>query len=111
MKGALAAAVLYGSATALTAPPEIQLCPGLTIVTAVSQSFGDYESIKTIESVTADEIRLKYSSETPYEDGLTGESGVAKTLVRRRTQPRHSGADAMPVTVSASTRHTRSKAR
>jgi outer membrane protein OmpA-like peptidoglycan-associated protein len=62
------------------------LCPGLTIVTAISQSTGDYESIKTIESVTADEIRLKYSSEMPFADWLTGESGIKKTLVHRRVR-------------------------
>src|SRR5438132_2430122 len=35
------------------ASPTIPLCPGLTIVTAVSQQDGDYESIKTVQSVTA----------------------------------------------------------
>jgi outer membrane protein OmpA-like peptidoglycan-associated protein len=44
-------------------PPNIPLCPGLTIVTAVHQRDGDYESIKTIESVSPKEARLKYSAE------------------------------------------------
>ena len=43
--------------------PKIPLCPGLTVVTAIA-SQGDYESIKTIESVDAKQVRLKYSSET-----------------------------------------------
>ena len=32
------------------AADRIPLCTGLTIVTAVSQPWGDYESIKTVES-------------------------------------------------------------
>ena len=46
----------------------IPLCAGLTIVTAVSQPAGDYESIKTIESVTQDAVRLRYSSEHMVSD-------------------------------------------
>jgi outer membrane protein OmpA-like peptidoglycan-associated protein len=46
----------------------IPLCPGLTIVTAVNQQDGDYESIKTIESVTNSEVRLKYSVERMVQD-------------------------------------------
>jgi outer membrane protein OmpA-like peptidoglycan-associated protein len=43
--------------------PVIPLCAGLTVVTAVA-SQGDYESIKTIVSVSDKEVRLKYSSES-----------------------------------------------
>jgi len=43
----------------------IPLCPGLTIVTAISQPQGDYESIKRIESVTAEGVRIRYSSYMP----------------------------------------------
>ena len=42
---------------------KVPLCPGLTIVTAVA-SGGDYESIKTVESVDPKQVRLKYSSES-----------------------------------------------
>jgi hypothetical protein len=42
--------------------PSIPLCPGLTIVTAIA-SLGDCESIKTIESVSPTEARVKYTSE------------------------------------------------
>jgi outer membrane protein OmpA-like peptidoglycan-associated protein len=47
------------------APPggSVPLCPGLTIVTAVAQKDGDYESIKTIEAVTPQAIELNFSSE------------------------------------------------
>ena len=60
------------SATAATAPLRIPLCPGLTVVTAVNQTDGDYESIKRIESVNAQGVRLRYSSQAmvkdPYSD-------------------------------------------
>ncbi len=46
-----------------SAKPDISLCPGLTVVTAIA-SQGDYESIKTIESVDAKGTRIKYSSES-----------------------------------------------
>jgi outer membrane protein OmpA-like peptidoglycan-associated protein len=42
---------------------SIPLCPGLTVVTAVNQSDGDYESIKTIESISDKGVRIKYSVE------------------------------------------------
>lgn len=45
--------------------PSVPLCPGLTIVTAVA-SGGDYESIKTVESVDSKQVRLKYSSESNW---------------------------------------------
>jgi outer membrane protein OmpA-like peptidoglycan-associated protein len=47
---------------------SIPLCPGLTIVTAINQPEGDYESIKTIESVTDEAVRLKYSAERMVSD-------------------------------------------
>ncbi len=45
--------------------PRIPLRVGLTIVTAISDHLGDYESIKRIESEDAGSVRLKYSSERP----------------------------------------------
>ena len=45
--------------------PKIPLRAGLTIVTAISDHLGDYESIKRIESEDASTLRLKYSNERP----------------------------------------------
>lgn len=45
----------------------IPICPGLTVVTAISQPEGDYESIKTVESMNAQTVQLKYSNEQPPE--------------------------------------------
>ncbi len=54
----------FGGVTA----PRVPLCAGLTIVTAVNQPEGDYESIKLVESVTHDAVRIKYSSEAMAKD-------------------------------------------
>ena len=55
------------------ASPNVPLAPGLTIVTAISGSEGDYESIKLVESMDAKSVRLRYSAETPHEDGIDTE--------------------------------------
>lgn len=66
------------------AAPVVPLCAGLTVVTAVS-SQGDYESIKTIESVTANAIRVRYSSQ-PNPPWWTGfNSATPETMTTHRT--------------------------
>src|SRR5262245_27284318 len=64
------------------APPtaRVPLCAGLTIVTAVSASDGDYESIKTVASVSDTDVVFQYSSEI-RENGVTL-SRVARRRVR-----------------------------
>jgi len=74
-------AVALTAASKPAAAQTIPLCPGLTIVTAVSQANGDYESIKTIESVAPAEGQFKYSSEAP--PGLL-DPDMVRTTVRRR---------------------------
>jgi outer membrane protein OmpA-like peptidoglycan-associated protein len=66
MKRLLLVLVVGGAPLVAAEPPagKVPLCAGLTIVTAISQPDGDYESIKTIESVDTKEVRLKYSSES-----------------------------------------------
>jgi outer membrane protein OmpA-like peptidoglycan-associated protein len=63
------------------APPAVPLCQGLTIVTAVNQFDGDYESIKTIESVTSADVRLRYSVERLVVDMF----GIAPSKVEQFT--------------------------
>src|SRR5579871_1696118 len=65
--------------------PEIPLCPGLTIVTAIHQQYGDYESIKTIETVDAKQVRLKYSSESMQMDMLVSTEPKLKQTILHRT--------------------------
>lgn len=67
----IAALGAYTARADSPAAPHIPLCAGLTIVTAVSQPEGDYESIKRVESVTHDRIRIKYSSEALVKDELS----------------------------------------
>jgi hypothetical protein len=77
--------VAWPAACAQTAAqPSIPICQGLTIVTAIKGSGGDYESIKTIESVDAKEVRLKYSSETTDLDWLGSNPGQVKNTVMHR---------------------------
>lgn len=57
----------------------VPMCEGLTIVTAISRPEGDYESIKTIRSIDATEVRIHYSSEAPNTDWL---STSTETTVR-----------------------------
>ena len=66
-----------------TPAPVVPLCPGLTIVTAISQTDGDYESIKTIESVDQTSARLKYASERPMQDAPGGPTKIRRMLVNR----------------------------
>jgi hypothetical protein len=65
------AALLLGMTFALAARaedvPRIPLRVGLTIVTAVHDGDGDYESIKSFESEDAKSLRIKYSSESSLE--------------------------------------------
>ncbi len=88
MLGRIGLAVAAGLAcmTGADAPaPRIPLCPGLTIVTAVTARDGDYESIKTIEAVTPEEVRLKYSSEAMFSDLFSAAPPQLKTTVHHRT--------------------------
>jgi outer membrane protein OmpA-like peptidoglycan-associated protein len=55
---------------AVAQPPVIPLRPGLTVVTAIRQADGDYESIKHIDTITAHDVRLTYSADLP--DPSTG---------------------------------------
>src|SRR5437762_3045456 len=80
MRGVLTFAALC-FATASVAS-DIPLCPGLTIVTAINSYDGDYESIKTIESVSADRIRLKYSVEAPNNDPMGGPEMIKYEVYR-----------------------------
>jgi outer membrane protein OmpA-like peptidoglycan-associated protein len=71
---ALAACAAHaGAPAAEISAQHVPLCAGLTIVTAVSQPEGDYESIKRVESVTRERVRIKYSSEAMVKDELSDE--------------------------------------
>ncbi len=95
------------------AQPTIPLCPGLAITTAVNQSNGDYESIKTIESATELGVRLKYTSERLVTDVMDSHFGEVKQLALYRSILRKDLANAplyeqmyfegMPETIPGST--------
>lgn len=52
-----------GQAPPTPVVPKIPLCTGLTLVTAVNDTAGDYESIKTIESLDDKQLRLVYATQ------------------------------------------------
>jgi hypothetical protein len=82
---ALVATAALAAAPAAHAPAAtIPLCPGLTIVTAVSRSDGDYESIKTVESISPREVQTKYSAEMKNND-MFGAGPALKQVNMHRT--------------------------
>ncbi len=64
--------------------PRIILCPGTQIVTAISESAQDYESIKTIERMDSQGMQLRYSSERLVFEWLNLAPPELKTNVARR---------------------------
>ena len=90
MRRVMAAIVAIGGAAMTTLgaaadgpATKIPLCPGLTVVTAVNQVDGDYESIKTIESVTDSAVRIKYSVERKVVDLLLSTVKLEKSTLYR----------------------------
>lgn len=86
------ALVALVSATFLHAQPPAQktvpLRQGLTIVTAIAENFGDYESIKKIVSVDAKGYTMTYAAdvpEDPDEDPGPGEKPKMREVRARRT--------------------------
>jgi len=64
------AVAVFGSVVVLAMPQNqhVPLCAGLSVVTAISEPEGDYESIKTIESVDRAAVHVKYSTERIVRD-------------------------------------------
>jgi len=91
---------LLTGATRSAAPPHIPFRVGLTVVTAVQQPTGDYESIKRIVALTSDSVHLTYSNEHPkplglLEDPKPGPRPMVKldatrTILRRDLRESHS---------------------
>ncbi len=48
---------------------KIPLAPGLTVVTAVNDASGDYESIKILQTVSPAKVILNYSADLPVPKG------------------------------------------
>ena len=61
------AGVLISAIAAAQMSAKVPLCPGLTIVTAISEPQGDYESLKTVTAVDGSSVQLRISAELPPE--------------------------------------------
>jgi hypothetical protein len=70
---AFVGSLMFGHAVHAEDVPRIPLRIGLTIVTAVHEGDGDYESIKTFVSEDARSLRIKYSSESAVPGDILGE--------------------------------------
>lgn len=81
--------VLLFSALALAAATPVPLQPGLTIVTALSDREGDYESIKTVEAVTADAVKLGYSADVPSGGGKARQVKTHRSVRREDLRSAH----------------------
>lgn len=78
------AVIALASAAPALAAPSLPFCPGFAVVTAVSQGGVDYESIKTVESVSDQAVRFRYSAEKMEFDMFSAEPpGLKKTLTFR----------------------------
>jgi len=63
----------------------VPLIPGLTVVTAIAQDGGDYESIKRIEKITADSVSLSYRADNLPPDSDDHSSRGATSISSHRT--------------------------
>jgi outer membrane protein OmpA-like peptidoglycan-associated protein len=85
---------------------EIPLCPGLTIVTAIEDPRGDYESIKRVTGVTPDAVQLSINGDRPTPAGVR-KLILARTVrqedLRRATFYLHIFDPRAPVLVPGST--------
>jgi OOP family OmpA-OmpF porin len=75
--------LMLGLSVIVSAQTRVPVRQGLTVVTALSDRLGDYESIKTVESVSADAIRLTYSADVPAPAGAGRGAASRKVSVRR----------------------------
>lgn len=85
--GLVCGSVAVAIATAATSPAlagstSFKLCRGFTIVTAVAYAQTDYESIKFVEAVTPEGVRIRYSNQFMFFDPL---ATVRQYLVRTLT--------------------------
>jgi hypothetical protein len=65
--------------------PHIPLCAGMTLVTAINDATGDYESIKTIESVDDELVRIRYTAQkVDYGDMFATEPPQLRQYASRR---------------------------
>lgn len=76
-------APLARAAPASAEVPSIPLRVGLQIVTAVNSRDGDYESIKTLESVDSKAVRIHYSAEAPMVADDVSDEPPAPTKYRQ----------------------------
>ncbi len=84
MKASKGGGFSYPAWTASTTEVKIPLRPGLTIVTAINQTLGDYESFKSIQKMTAEAVEMTYSADMPDSNPFEARQPDAKPAPVRR---------------------------
>ena len=79
---ALAPLIALASAGGVSAQAGVPLCPGLTLVGAVSEPQGDYEPIITVDGVDGDAVHLRFTSQRPVSGGALRKLSVRRTVRR-----------------------------
>ena len=89
-----------------TPPPLVPLCEGLTVVTAIDDPKGDYESVKRVTAVTPTTIDLQVAGDRPL-NGNVRRINVRRTVrredLRTATFYLHHFDTGAPMTVPGST--------
>lgn len=81
MKGLFATVGLATGVVAATTASRIPLCEGLTIVTAIEERNGDYESVKRVTALTSTSLNLAVRGDRPVNSAIH-RIHVARTVLR-----------------------------
>ena len=84
MKGGTGPPFSYPEWTAPLPGRRIPLRHGLTVVTAINQTLGDYESFKDIQKVTPEVVQMTYSANIPDSNPFEERTSVFRPVPSRR---------------------------
>ena len=82
MKHQVLLIALACTARSLSAQSTVPFCAGVTVVSAVNDIKGDYESIVTLQSIESDRVNLHYSSEVQSANSVNLISASRVVLMR-----------------------------
>jgi OOP family OmpA-OmpF porin len=68
---------------------RVPLCEGLTVVTAISDAQGDFESIKRVVHIDSATVRLRYSAEVRRPGYEVERASIARTIRREDLENAH----------------------
>lgn len=80
--GATVAGLARSDGWAQGSAATVPLCPGLTLVTAISRPEGDYESIKTVVGADERGLTIAYSAQVPSDHGSLRHWNMRRVVLR-----------------------------